>query len=76
MFARIGVPAGMHERLIIPQAAIRRIGQLEYAYVLKENRVEQRLITTGEGLSGGRAAVLSGLSKGVKVVSPWRDVEK
>jgi len=76
MFARIGVPAGMRERLIIPQAAIRRIGQLEYAYVLMENRVEQRLITTGEALSEDRADILSGLSEGVKVVSPWRDAEK
>ena len=76
MFARIGVPAGKRERLIIPQAAIRRIGQLEYAYVLKENRIEQHLITTGEGLSGARADVLSGLSKGMKVVSPWRDADR
>ncbi len=76
MFARIGVPAGMRERLIIPQSAIRRIGQLEYTYVLEGSRVEQRLITTGEGLSGGRIDVLSGLSEGVKVVTPWRDADK
>lgn len=76
MFARIGVPAGKRERLIIPQSAIRRIGQLEYAYVVEGSHVEQRLITTGEGLSGGRIDVLSGLSEGVKVVSPWRDVDK
>ncbi|GBE41982.1 Efflux pump periplasmic linker BepF [bacterium BMS3Bbin10] len=76
MFARIGVPAGMRERLIIPQSAIRRIGQLEFAYVLEKDRVEQRLITTGEGLSGGRIDVLSGLSQGARVVSPWRDAVK
>ena len=73
MFARIGVPAGMRERLIIPRSAIRRIGQLEFTYVLEKNRVEQRLITTGEDLSGGRIDVLSGLSEGARVVSSWRD---
>jgi hypothetical protein len=72
----IGVPAGKRERLIIPQSAIRRIGQLEFAYVLEGSRVEQRLITTGEDISGGRADVLSGLSEGVKAVTPWRDVDK
>jgi len=76
MFARIGVPAGKRERLIIPQSAIRRIGQLEFAYVLEGNRVEQRLITTGEDISGGRVDVLSGLSEAVKVVIPWRDADK
>ena len=72
MFARIGVPAGKRERLIIPQSAIRRIGQLEFAYVLEKNGVEKRLITTGEQLSGERIDVLSGLREGARVVSPWR----
>jgi membrane fusion protein (multidrug efflux system) len=70
MFARIGVPAGERVRLVVPAPAIRRIGQLEFAYVAEEGRVAQRMVTTGESLSGDRIEVLSGLAEGERVVNP------
>lgn len=69
MFARVAVPAGERTRLLVPEAAIERIGQLEYTMVMgRDGRLERRLVTTGEYRTDGRIEVLSGLAEGERVV--------
>ncbi len=69
MYARVAVPAGTRNRLLLPESAIQRIGQLEYAFVVTpDGRVQRRLVTTGEGDAEGRVEVLSGLTEGERVV--------
>ena len=67
MFARIAVPAGEKERLVVPAAAVTRIGQLEYVTVLSDGAPSRRMITTGERLEVGRIEVLSGLEAGERI---------
>lgn len=70
MFARVAVPAGDRARLLVPAAAITRIGQLEYATVVVEGRAIKRMVTTGRSMDDGRIEVLSGLAEGERVVVP------
>lgn len=69
MFARVAVPAGQRTRLLIPAEAIERIGQLEFVTVADDReRLERRLVTTGDYHNNGLAEVLSGLAEGERVV--------
>ena len=71
MFARMAVPAGERERLLVPSEAVVRIGQLEFVEVRAEDgSIARRLVTTGERSSDGRVEVLSGLRAGERVVLP------
>lgn len=68
MYARVAIPAGERSRLLVPEAAVQRIGQLEFATVVDAaGQVERRLVTTGETADGGRVEVLSGLRAGERV---------
>jgi RND family efflux transporter MFP subunit len=71
MFARVAIPAGERRRLLVAEAAIERIGQLEFAtVVLAEGRTERRMVTTGESARSGIVEVLSGLDEGERVRAP------
>jgi multidrug efflux pump subunit AcrA (membrane-fusion protein) len=70
MFGRVEIPAGRGRRLVVPETAVERIGQLEYATVVgSDGSRHRRLVTTGTATSGG-VEVLSGLSAGEEVVLP------
>jgi RND family efflux transporter MFP subunit len=69
MFGRMAVPAGEERRLVMPAAAVERIGQLEYVTVLEEDGTPaRRLVTTGPTTGDGQIEVLSGLSVGETVL--------
>lgn len=71
MYARVAIQAGERKRLLVPEAAIERIGQLEFATVVGTSNVsERRLVTTGERSHDGRVEVLSGLTAGERVLVP------
>ena len=70
MFARIAIPAGERRRLIVPESAIERVGQLEFVTVVADGRAERRLVTTGEPAGSGGVEVLSGLREGERVRVP------
>lgn len=69
MFARVGIPAGQGHSLLVPVAAVTRIGQLEYVTVWANGTRERRLITTGNAIAG-MLDVLSGLRPGDLVIVP------
>lgn len=70
MFARVAIPAGERRRLIVPDAAVERVGQLEFVTVATPGgEPERRLVTTGERARSGYVEVLSGLQAGDRVRS-------
>ena len=67
-FGRLLFPTGEATALLVPAAVVRRIGQLETVKVVDGDRVVTRHVRTGRA-HGEMVEVLSGLSKGEKVVS-------
>ncbi|HEY5657127.1 MAG TPA: DUF3365 domain-containing protein, partial [Myxococcota bacterium] len=71
MFARVGIPAGERRRLLVPEWAVERVGQLEFVRVAREgDALEQRMVTTGEAAGAGEIEVLSGLAAGERIWIP------
>lgn len=69
MFGRLSIPVREREALLIPEAAIIRIGQLTMVDVIAESSLKRRSIQIGEQL-GDRVEVLSGLAEGEQVAIP------
>ncbi len=68
LFARVAIPAGERVRILVPERAIVREGQLEQVWMADgTGAAELRAVTTGERLSDGRIEVLSGLREGERV---------
>lgn len=71
MFGRVKLEAAVRDHLCIPVAAIRRVGQLEFVDVVREDGTkERRLIQTGRLGRPGHTEVLSGVRGGEKVAVP------
>jgi membrane fusion protein (multidrug efflux system) len=69
LFARVAIPAGTRTRLLVPEAAIERVGQLSFVMAIeKTNRLERRVVTLGEYRESGKIEVLSGLAAGERVI--------
>ncbi|MDA3785671.1 MAG: efflux RND transporter periplasmic adaptor subunit [Deltaproteobacteria bacterium] len=66
MFGKLLIPVQELEVVMIPQEAVRRVGQLELVLVREEDIWKRRFIQTGRR-SNGRVEVLSGLSGGETV---------
>lgn len=66
-FARVWVEAAVKPLLLVPAAAVRRVGQLEFVQVEREGRAVRRLVRTGQAY-GERVEVLAGLADGERVV--------
>jgi RND family efflux transporter MFP subunit len=63
MFGRLLIPVGEHEAMLIPAAAIQRVGQLETVMVRTGDHFERIFITSGP-THDGQIEVLSGLKAG------------
>ena len=69
LFARVAIPAGTRLRLLLPQAAVDQVGQLDYVTVAgRDGALERRLVTLGDYREDGLIEVLSGLRAGETVV--------
>ena len=66
-FARLLVPAGASEAILVPATALTRFGQMERVFVVEQNRAALRLVKTGRTL-GDRLEILSGLAGGEPVI--------
>ena len=76
MFARIRIPAGETDRLLIPESAIIQFGQLDVVWVLENDIPVRRLIRLGKRYEDGQVAVISGLSDGELLLSHFPDLLK
>jgi RND family efflux transporter MFP subunit len=69
MYARAAIPAGQEHVLALPADTVQRIGQLEFAIVVRaDGSRERRVITTGRALDARHVEVLSGLAEGENVL--------
>lgn len=72
LYAKIQIPVGKKEAIVIPQNVIVKNGQLIGIYVVdNKNIISYRLIRTGKNLGGNlgdRVEVISGLSDGDKII--------
>ena len=68
MFARIRIPAGETDQLLIPESAIVQFGQLDVVWVLEKDIPVRRFIRLGKRYKDGQVAVISGLSDGEKLL--------
>ncbi len=67
-FVRVELTVGETERMVVPESAILRKGQLEMVYVVENDRTRLRLVTLGRR-EDSQIEILSGLNEGEKVVS-------
>jgi RND family efflux transporter MFP subunit len=67
MFGRILIPLEDEDLLIVPAAAVRRVGQLDEVEVVADAGLSRRAVQLGRTLDEG-LEVLSGLKEGEKVV--------
>ena len=74
MFGRLLIPAGARRHLCLPDAAVRKIGQLEFVDVVRPDQtLERRMIKTGRRGMGGKVEVLSGVEADEVVVTTKED---
>jgi membrane fusion protein (multidrug efflux system) len=66
-FARLLVPAGETDALLVPVEAVSRFGQMERVFVVDNGHAVLRLVKTGR-VSGGRIELLAGVSASEQVV--------
>jgi RND family efflux transporter MFP subunit len=69
MYARIQVPAGSRERLLLPLDRVVRVGQLDVAWVATPEGVVRRFLRLGDARDG-MVEVLAGLDAGDRVLPP------
>lgn len=64
MFGRLMLPTGKTEDILIPQRAIRKIGQIDMVDVKTPWGLEQRSVVVGNRVDGDKIQILSGLKPG------------
>jgi RND family efflux transporter MFP subunit len=69
MYATLRLKLGTEQALLIPEAAVSRVGQLEYAAIRTESGPRRVLIRTRPA-QGGLREVVSGLEEGMRVLVP------
>jgi len=67
MFGRIFIPLDDEEVVVVPAAAMIRVGQLDLVDVVTDGQVQRRIVQLGRTLDEGRE-VLAGLKAGERVV--------
>jgi RND family efflux transporter MFP subunit len=68
MYARLLVPAGTAERILVPRDRVATVGQLNVAWVAAEGGPQRRFLRLGEGGEGPLVEVVAGLQPGDEVL--------
>lgn len=68
MYARMHIPAGSREALLIPDDRIVDYGQLDLVWIVHEGGVDRRFIRVGREVRPGMREVISGLAEGEMVL--------
>ena len=70
MFGRVEIPVGATDRLLLPSAAVRRVGQLDLVEVANaDGTLTRRFVRVGSE-AGGKVEILAGLAEGDRVALP------
>lgn len=73
MYARMLVPAGTRDALLVPADRVLDYGQLNIVWVGSEGGVDRRFIRTGREVRPGMLEVISGLEEAEQVLVPGQD---
>jgi len=73
MYARVQVPAGERERLLVPAERVASVGQLDVVWVAEEGGAVRRFVRLGRPAGEGMVEVVAGLAAGDAVLPPQRD---
>lgn len=68
MYARLHVPAGVRERVLIPADMTAAVGQLDVVWVVENGKVVRRFVRLGQVDNNGMVEVISGLSAGENIL--------
>ena len=68
MYARLLVPSGSGEQLLIPAERIVHVGQLDLVWVLAEGRSYRRFVRIGQVFDNGMVEILAGLEQGDRIL--------
>lgn len=68
MFGRLWIPVGISQVIELPKIALHRRGQLQFVYLLQNNRAVIAMVTVGRQLSANNLEILSGLNVGDDVI--------
>lgn len=70
MYARLLVPAGVEELVLIPASHVRQFGQVDVVWVELDGQVDRRFVRLGRELKPGMLEVISGIDEGEVIVLP------
>jgi len=68
MYARLAVPAGVRERLLVPVDRVARVGQLDVVWVAVDGAAERRYVRLGRTTDDGMVEVVAGLVAGDRLL--------
>jgi len=68
MYARVQIPAGERQRLLIPADRVARVGQLDVVWVYEQGVVDRRFVRLGPAVAGDYIEVISGLELGERLL--------
>jgi len=66
MFGRISIPVGEETVILIPESAVRTVGQVDCVDVVRDGKLSRRAVRLGRTIDG-QLEVLSGLAVGEKI---------
>lgn len=64
MYARLNIPAGERQQLLIPRDRVASIGQLDVVWVLEAGTLQRRFVRTGQTTADGQIEIIAGLNSG------------
>ncbi|TXS96269.1 efflux RND transporter periplasmic adaptor subunit [Parahaliea maris] len=70
MYARVLIPAGSENKVLLPRDWVAQVGQLSVVLVAGPGGAQRRFVRVGSTLDDGRVEILSGLEPGEWVVAP------
>lgn len=71
-FVRAGIETAAQRAVAVPATAVKTEGSAHRAYVVREGRIEERIVAIGTD-QGGELSILDGIRSGEKVVAPIPD---
>ena len=74
MYARLLIPAGISNKLYIPQELVSRVGQLTFVWLDVNGKAERRFVRIGKTNKKGLVVIISGLQQGDKVRTSYNQL--
>lgn len=68
MYARLLVPAGVEQQILIPADRVVQVGQLNLIWVLQDGQAYRRFVRIGKAVAPDQREILAGLSEGEQVL--------